>query len=116
MKEGIFKQLVSVVRYLANLERTTTAGRINILGMLLSLILAISLSLAPLFETLVRLFRPGVDVGAPLIQIFAMFCVFTLICSSMIAYMERSGENKPNQPAAKDHVEKSDERPDKPRS
>lgn len=110
MKEGIFKQLVSLVRYLANLERTTTAGRINILGMLLSLILAISLSLAPLFETLVRLFRPNVEVGAPLVQIFVLFCFFTIICSSMIAYMERSRENKIDRPVAKDLPESSDKR------
>ena len=76
MKESLFKQLFSLVRYLAKLEATTTAGRVNILGMLLSMILAISLSLAPLFETLVRLFRPGEDIGAPLLQIFVAFLFF----------------------------------------
>ncbi len=108
MKEGIFKQIVSLVRHLANLERTTTAGRINMLGMLLSLVLAISLSLAPLFETLVRLFRPNVDVGAPLVQIFVIFCFFTVICSSMIAYLERSSEKESGRSSAEDHLESPD--------
>ncbi len=52
MKEGIFKKLFTLIRYLADIERTSAAGRINILGMTLSLILAISLSLTPAFETL----------------------------------------------------------------
>ena len=77
MKEGIFKEIVSLVRHLADLERTTTAGRINILGMVLSLILAISLSLAPIFETLISLIRPNVKVGAPILELFVIFCLFT---------------------------------------
>ena len=107
MKEGLFKRLFSLVRYLAKLEATTTAGRINILGMLLSLILAISLSLAPLFETLVRLFRPGEEIGAPLLQIFVAFLIFTLLCTGMLAYAEGGAvqkspsENNSNPPANK---------------
>lgn len=102
MKEGLFKQLASLVRYLAKIEVTSTAGRVNILGMVLSVILAISLSLAPLFETLVRLFHPNESVGAPLVQIFALFCIFTILCASMLAYLERSDKNKPTPPAPKD--------------
>lgn len=110
MKESLFKQLFSLVRYLAKLEATTTAGRVNILGMLLSMILAISLSLAPLFETLVRLFRPGEDIGAPLLQIFVAFLFFTLLCTGMLAYAEggarqkspsSTSENNSNPPANK---------------
>jgi Co/Zn/Cd efflux system component len=82
------------VRYLAELEATTTAGRTNILGMLLSLILAISLSLAPLFETLVRLIHPGEEMGAPLLQIFVAFLVFTLLCTGMLAYAEAGSANQ----------------------
>jgi hypothetical protein len=73
MKESIFAKLFSLVKDLANVERTTTAGRVNILGMVLSLMLAISLSLAPIFETLVRLVHPNVSIGAPVMQIFIIF-------------------------------------------
>jgi Co/Zn/Cd efflux system component len=89
VKESIFKQIASLVRDMIKEETTTTAGRINILGMVLSLILAVSLSLAPLFETLVRLFHPNESVGAPLVPIFVIFCLFTIICASMIGYLER---------------------------
>jgi hypothetical protein len=88
MKEGIFAKLFSLVKDLANVECTTTAGRVNILGMVLSLMLAISLSLAPIFETLVRLVHPNVSIGTPLVQIFIIFCVFTLICAGMLGYLE----------------------------
>lgn len=88
MKESLFKELINLVRHLAKLEVTTTAGRINILGMILSLVLAISLSLAPLFETLIRLVHPNVSLGVPLLQIFVTFCIFTLICALMLGYLE----------------------------
>ncbi len=94
MKESLFKELVSLVRHLAKLEVTSTAGRINILGMILSLILAISLSLAPLFETLIRLVHPNIIIGAPLLQIFIGFCFFTLICALMIGYLEGPRNNR----------------------
>lgn len=87
MKEHV-KKLYDLVRYLAQVEGTTTAGRVNMLGMLLSVILAISLSLGSIFETLVRLIHPNVVIGAPLVQIFVIFCVFTLICTGMLAYLE----------------------------
>jgi len=88
VKEGLFKELAGLVRHLANIEVTSTAGRINILGMVLSLILAISLSLAPVFETLIRLVHPNVSIGAPILELFTAFCLFTIICASMIGYLE----------------------------
>lgn len=102
MKEGLFKELASLVRELAKTEVTSTAGRVNIIGLVLSVLLAISLSLAPLFETLVRLFHPNESVGAPLVEIFALFCVFTIMCASMIAYMERSRKDKAAPPGSQD--------------
>jgi len=67
----------------------TTAGRINLLGMVLSLILAVTLSLGPILEALVHLIRPQVNVGVSVIQVFVVFCVFTIICSGMLGYLER---------------------------
>jgi hypothetical protein len=94
VKEGIFKDLLELIRHLANLEFTSTAGRINILGMILSLILAISLSLAPIFETLIQLVHPNVSVGAPLLPLFIIFCIFTTICALMIGYLEGPRSNR----------------------
>ncbi len=88
MKDGNYTKLITLVRHLADLERTTTAGRINILGMLLSVILAISLALAPIFETLVRLLHPKADVGAPIFELFVYFLAFVLICAVVIGYLE----------------------------
>jgi hypothetical protein len=88
VREGLFKELAGLVRHLANIEVTSTSGRINILGMVLSLILAISLSLAPIFETLIRLVHPNVSIGAPILELFIAFCLFTIICASMIGYLE----------------------------
>jgi hypothetical protein len=94
MKESLFKELIGLVRHLANLEVTSTAGRINILGMILSLLLAISLSLAPIFETLIRLVHPNINIGAPLLQIFVAFCIFTVVCALMIGYLEGPRSNR----------------------
>jgi hypothetical protein len=108
VKEGILKEIVSLVRHLADLERTTTAGRINILGMVLSLILAISLSLAPIFETLIRLIRPNVKVGAPILELFVIFCLFTLICTMMIGYLEGSRNARVVRSPPKEYDESAD--------
>ena len=85
MKESLFKRLFSLVRYLARVEVTTTAGRINILGMLL---------------------------GAPMLQIFVAFLVFTLICAVMIGYLEgpRSGQTA-TPPKVEERSESSDSAP-----
>src|ERR1022692_1132061 len=94
MKESVFEKLFSLVKDMAASETTTMPGRVNVLGMLLSLLLAISLSLAPIFETLVRLIHPNVTIGAPLVQIFVIFCIFTLMCAGMLAYLEGPRSNR----------------------
>jgi len=103
VKESLFKDLIDLVRHLANLEVTSTAGRINILGMVLSLLLAISLSLAPIFETLIRLVHPNISIGAPLLQLFIAFCVFTIICALMIGYLEGPRGNRVKRPHPEEH-------------
>jgi hypothetical protein len=107
VKESLFKDLIGLVRHLANLEATSTAGRINILGMVLSLLLAISLSLAPLFETLIRLVHPNISIGAPLLQLFIAFCIFTIICTLMIGYLEGPRGNRVNQSHPEGHQKPS---------
>jgi hypothetical protein len=110
VKESIFKELIGLVRHLANLEVTSTAGRINILGMILSLLLAISLSLAPIFETLIRLVHPNISIGAPLLQVFIVFCIFTIICALMIGYLEGPRGNRGQEASSGDsHKPSGDE-------
>ncbi len=108
VKEGLFKELFALVRHLADLERTSTAGRINILGMILSLILAVSLSLAPIFETLIRLVHPNISIGAPLLPIFIAFCSFTVICALMIGYLDGPRDNPVKQVPPEGQREPSD--------
>jgi len=108
MKEGIFKKLFTLIRYLADIERTSAAGRINILGMTLSLILAISLSLTPAFETLIRLIHPNIKISAPLLQIFIIFCLFTLVCASMVGYLDGPRGNRSGQAPADEQPKTSD--------
>lgn len=88
MKEKIYKELFELVRYLAKIEVTTTAGRVNILGMLLSLILTLCLSLPALLETVIRIIHPKAQVGTSLVQLLIAFSVFVLICAGMLAYLE----------------------------
>jgi len=106
VKEGLLKELISLVRHLADLERTSTAGRVNILGMLLSLVLAVSLSLAPFFATLISLIRPNVSVGAPILELFVLFCLFTIICTLMLGYLEGPRRAREMQPPPEDHKKK----------
>lgn len=105
MKEGLFKELAGLVRHLANIEVTSTSGRINILGMVLSLILAISLSLAPIFETLIRLVHPNVSIGAPILELFTAFCIFTIVCASMIGYLEGPRSDATKRASSERHQE-----------
>lgn len=111
MIESLFKPLFSLVRYIMTLEGTTAAGRVNILGMLLSLILAISLSLAPIFETLIRLVHPNIEIGAPLLPVFVAFCLFTIACASMIGYLDGSYRSRTGQPEGKSSEASEDTAP-----
>jgi hypothetical protein len=111
VKEKLFKELFELVRYLAKIEATTTAGRVNILGMLFSLILTLGLSLPALLETIIRLIHPNAKVGTSLVQLLVAFSVFVLLCAGMLAYLEGprdrriqetiedSRENAPDAPA-----------------
>ena len=94
MTEKLFKELFSFLKECARIEIMSTAGRINIIGMVLSLILAIILSLPAILETLVRLIRPQVNVGVSLLQIFIAFGIFTIICAGMLGYLERGSSPK----------------------
>jgi hypothetical protein len=88
VKEKLFKELFELIRYLAKVEATTTAGRVNILGMLFSLILTLGLSLPALLETIIRLIHPNAKVGTSLVQLLVAFSVFVLLCAGMLAYLE----------------------------
>jgi hypothetical protein len=70
-------------------EVTTTAGRVNGLGMLLSLLLVVGLSLSPVLEALVRLIRPAVELHVPILQLFISFLCFTLLCTLLLGYLDR---------------------------
>jgi hypothetical protein len=104
--EKLFKELFEFLKECARLEMMATAGRINLLGMVLSLILAVTLSLGPILEAVVHLIRPQVNVGVSVIQVFVIFCVFTIICAGMLGYLERgsaprgNNENASRRPSA----------------
>jgi hypothetical protein len=70
-------------------EVTTTAGRVNALGMLLSLLLVVGLSLTPILEAVVRLIRPAVELHVPILQLFISFLSFTLLCTLLLGYLDR---------------------------
>ena len=89
MTEKLFKELFSFLKDCAKIEVMSTAGRINLVGMVLSLILAVVLSLGPILEAIVRLIRPHASVGVSVLEVFVAFCLFTIVCSGMLGYLER---------------------------
>jgi hypothetical protein len=90
VKSGLANILTDLVVELFNAETTTTAGRINAVGMLLSVVLVTALSLTPLLEALVRLVRPQVHLGVPILQLFIGFWIFVLICTFLVHYLENT--------------------------
>jgi hypothetical protein len=90
VKSGLAKILTDLIVELFKAETTTTAGRINVLGMLLSVVVVTALSLTPAFEAVVRIFRPEVRLGIPIFQLFIAFWVFVLICTILVYYLDRA--------------------------
>ncbi len=88
MKSGLARILTDLVVELFKAETTTTAGRINALGMLLSVVVVTALSLTPALEAIVRIFRPEVRLGVPILQLFIAFWVFVLICTVLVHYLD----------------------------
>lgn len=80
--------VTKLVRELFRAE-TSAPGRINVLGMVLGAIVACALALPPIFEAIVKVFRPEVTLGVPLLQIFISFLLFVLLCAGGTAYLER---------------------------
>jgi hypothetical protein len=96
MKE-VLKSLLNSIGPLMRGETRTTPGRVNLVGMVLSVLLVVSLTLTSFFEAIVRIFRPQVKLGTPVLQLFIVFVVFTLGCAVMVAYLEPEA-TKPRQP------------------
>jgi hypothetical protein len=88
MKSGLFRELLSLVRHLIDLEVSTSAGRVNILGMTFAVLLAGWLSLTSVFDDLVHLFHPHTTITAPILPLFAFFAIFVVTCVLMIGYLE----------------------------
>lgn len=65
----------------------TPAGRTNLVAMVLALVAVIALSLAPVIELIVRLFRPEAEVGTPVLQILALFFCFMMACVVMVMFL-----------------------------
>jgi hypothetical protein len=88
MKKDFFKELRELILDLIRLEITTTAGKVNLLGMILAFILVIALSLPSWLEAAIRLIHPNVNVGTPVLEPLVAFLIFTLICTGMLGYLE----------------------------
>jgi O-antigen/teichoic acid export membrane protein len=87
---GPLKVLADLISDLFRAETTTMAGRINALGMLLSIVVITALSLTPPIEALVRIVRPEARLpGVPLVQLFILFWIAVFICALMVHYLER---------------------------
>src|SRR5580698_10673791 len=87
MKE-ILEQLIELAKRAIEREKDTTAGLVNLVGMVLSLILVIALSLPAFFEALIRIIHPDVRIGTPLLQLFIAFVALVIICTAMLGYLE----------------------------
>jgi hypothetical protein len=82
--KGLFRSIGRLIHG----EIATTPGRINLVGMTLSVFLVASMSLTPFFEAAVRILRPEVKLETPLLGLFITFAAFTLACAVMVAYLE----------------------------
>lgn len=85
----LLRELIEMVRHLVWVEIKTVAGRVNIIGMILGVILVLALSFPAAMEFMVRLVRPEVRFDVPILELLIAFLVFVLICSFMLVYIER---------------------------
>ena len=81
------KRVVKLVRWALSLEKST-AGRTNIVGMILSLVASGLLSLTESFQSIVRVFQPHYTNDFPIVQVFAMFLLFNFLCVMLLVILE----------------------------
>ena len=68
-------------------ETTTHEGRLNFTLMLISLLLALLLSVPPWLDAVVRVFRPENDVGSDLPLILGFFLFFNIMCVVVVGML-----------------------------
>ena len=99
--EGFFKAFIDLFRFrpleylaktlkgLLEVEFKTDEGRLNAAFMMLSALLLPILSVSPLFEAIVRVFRPTYSLGFPLIQVLLAVLAANLTCIFIVGYLNR---------------------------
>lgn len=69
-------------------EIGTDAGRVNLIGMILSLVASGLAGSVAVFESLVRVFRPEYTSGQPWAELFVCFLLFQVVCVSLLGALE----------------------------
>jgi len=86
MAEGVRKWIGDALRT----EVGTTAGRVNLIGMLLVFLASGLAGPIGLLEAIVRVFNPNYTAGQPWLWLLVVFAVFSLMCVWIVGYLEKS--------------------------
>lgn len=73
---------------LIRVERTRP-GRVNFLFGVVSLLVLPFVSIGPLVEPLVRIWRPEYSEGIPLLQSMVVVAIYTLCCVLVLTYLDQ---------------------------
>lgn len=80
-QESVIRRILHLVLDLLRLEGEEGPGRINAATMLVGAILVLLSTVTPLFDAVVRLFKPNYSSGVPLLQLFGAWIFFSVLCA-----------------------------------